>query len=390
VGFLLPALVLLVLARVERRRGVLRAMFHPLPLGAFLLMVLPWFIGVSLERPDFPYYGLVRESFERFTQPTFQRTGPFYYYVPVIVGVCFAWSLLLPDAIPLAWRRRARWKRADRLFVVWAVTVVLFFSLSSSKLPGYVLTSVVALGALVARLFAQALSDPRGSAAKVVFRSATTLSVVSLLIALWLTLELRAPSFRWGLRAFDIPDATVRPFVSPLLYTLATMSGIALVGRFTKKIALVLAAYFLLPISILTFIFSGFESYASYNSSAGLAGEINELPPRTTVVCFRCFPTGLGYYLRRTVFLVSNDAAEMTSNYIPFYLSREHASPEQIIPLSRLRPWLQSRRLPVLILASEEGASALRTLAATEGGVLRSFPNDFVGLFIGRRWRSQS
>jgi hypothetical protein len=305
--------------------------------------------------------------------------------------VCFAWSVLLPGAARLAWRVRDRWQRADRRFVVWAVTVVLFFSLSQSKLPGYVLTAVVAFGVLLARLFARALSDPRGLSAGVVFRSSVALAIVNLLAAAWLLHAVRAPEGApTGFEIIDLPGATLQAFATPLLYTLLAMSVVAVLGRLTRRVALVLAAYFVLPISMLTFSFGAVETYAADNSSVALAREVRALSPRTTVACFRCFPTGLSFYLERTVFLASDDGTETTSNYIPFYLSRKHGWPPQVIPLSRLRPWLRAQRRPLLLLAAEDGASALQALATTEGGSLRSFPGGYRGLYIGRSVRPRS
>ncbi len=168
VGLLLPAIVLVSFSVVERRAGVLRRILHPLNLAIFVALVLPWFIGVSLERPDFPYYGLVKESLERLVTPSFARTGPLYYYVPVMIAVCFAWSCLVPGGALLAWRRRATWTRADRLLIVWVIAVPVFFSVSQSKLAGYVLTATVALGILVARFFDRALDDQTADPARVV------------------------------------------------------------------------------------------------------------------------------------------------------------------------------------------------------------------------------
>jgi hypothetical protein len=37
--------------------------------------------GRNAGRPDFAYYGLVRESLARFTTPTFHRTAPVYYFI---------------------------------------------------------------------------------------------------------------------------------------------------------------------------------------------------------------------------------------------------------------------------------------------------------------------
>ncbi|MGB6431153.1 MAG: glycosyltransferase family 39 protein, partial [Candidatus Acidiferrales bacterium] len=134
IGFLVPLLVLLALAAVERKRGMVWRLFSPINLAVFLILVLAWFVAVSLRRPDFPHYGIVEESLERFTTAKFNRPGPFYYYVPVIAGFFFPWSAILPEAIVAGWRARARALPADRLFGVAAIVVVLIFSVSHSKL----------------------------------------------------------------------------------------------------------------------------------------------------------------------------------------------------------------------------------------------------------------
>ena len=73
---------------------------------------------------------------------------------------------------------------AERLLAIAAVVVVLFFSLSKSNLPEYVLPGVVALGILVARLFALAWERPGGAASRLVRRGALLMSGVSAAIAL--------------------------------------------------------------------------------------------------------------------------------------------------------------------------------------------------------------
>ena len=154
-------------------------LFAPANILVFLAIVLPWFLGVAHQRPDFPYYGLVEESLHRFTSPQFHRSAPFWYYVPVIAGVFFPWSILLPESAVAAWRSRARWARADRLLIAWVLVAVVFFSVSQSKLPGYVLTAVVALGILVARVLDLAFEQPDGRARRLVIRGAIALAVIA-------------------------------------------------------------------------------------------------------------------------------------------------------------------------------------------------------------------
>ena len=53
VGFIVPGLVLVVFFLVERRASAIRRMLSPLNFVVFFATVLPWFIGVTLQRPDF-------------------------------------------------------------------------------------------------------------------------------------------------------------------------------------------------------------------------------------------------------------------------------------------------------------------------------------------------
>jgi len=184
VGFLIPALVLLVFNRVEGRRGVWKRLLSPLNLLVFFGITLPWFVGLCLAHPDFLHYGLVEESFHRFTtSKTFHRSEPFYFYLVIVAGTFFPWSLLLPEASLATWRERWARHRADRLCLIWSVVVVVFFSISQSKLPGYILSVTVATGILVARIFDAALADPGGRTARLAGRAMVAFAVVCLLLA---------------------------------------------------------------------------------------------------------------------------------------------------------------------------------------------------------------
>jgi 4-amino-4-deoxy-L-arabinose transferase-like glycosyltransferase len=60
VGFLVPAAVLAVLHLVERRPRAILRMLAPVNLLVFLALVLPWFVALVVEHPDFLHYGLSR------------------------------------------------------------------------------------------------------------------------------------------------------------------------------------------------------------------------------------------------------------------------------------------------------------------------------------------
>ena len=107
IGFLIPVLVLLIFNRIEGRRGAWQRLLSPLNLLVFFGITLPWFVGLCLAHRDFLHYGLVEESFQRFTTAkTFHRSGPVYFYLGIIAGMFFPWSLLLPEAALAAWKER--------------------------------------------------------------------------------------------------------------------------------------------------------------------------------------------------------------------------------------------------------------------------------------------
>ena len=184
IGFLIPVLVLLIFFRVEGPRDAWRRLLAPLNLLVFFAVTLPWFVGLCLVHGDFFQYGLVEESFHRFTTAkTFHRAEPVYFYLFIIAVMFLPWSLLFPEAALAAWKERWWKHRADRFCLIWSVVVVVFFSISQSKLPGYILSVAVSGGILVARLFDAALATPDGRPARLVGRATLMFAMVCLLMA---------------------------------------------------------------------------------------------------------------------------------------------------------------------------------------------------------------
>ncbi|HVO35364.1 MAG TPA: glycosyltransferase family 39 protein [Gemmatimonadales bacterium] len=364
VGFLLPALVLAGFHLLNRTPAAIKRLFAPLNLLVFFAIVLPWFFAVAHRRPDFPYYGLVEESLHRFTSSQFHRSAPFWYYVPVIAGVFFPWSILLPESVASAWRVRTRWARADRLLIAWVLVAVVFFSISQSKLPGYVLTAVVALGVLVARVLDLAFEAPGGRAGRLVVRGTIGLALIA---ALGAGLLAAAHATQGGLPALlHVRGGDVQrlgPATGALFWTFAILALAAAVAAWRRDARLVSAAFALPPLLLLTIAFGGARTYAEASSARQLARTLPALPPATDVACLQCLPNGLPFYLRRTVTVVTRDGSETTSNYVVFFLKRTSPWPDQVVPVASLGAWLAARRAPVFLLADANGRSRLDSIA---------------------------
>jgi len=117
----------------------------------FVAIVGPWVLAVSSQVPDFLHYALVTETLTRLTTDQLDRTGPPWYFIAIFPAATLPWSLVVAGDIWQAVRRRAR-ITVDRRFVLlflWIAIPLLFFSLSQSKRPQYVLPLVPALGLLV-------------------------------------------------------------------------------------------------------------------------------------------------------------------------------------------------------------------------------------------------
>ena len=291
VGFLIPGLVLFVFHRVEGRRGVWKRFFAPLNLLVFFGVTLPWFIGLSLQHPDFPYYGLIEESFHRFTTTTFHRTQPFYFYALIVAGLFLPWSFILPEAGVAAWKNKKLMTSADRLCLVWAVVVVIFFSLSKSKLPGYILTATVACGILVARFFEQAMANPDGKAARIIGRAAITLAILCFVVAIAAVISINAHGCHWPSRSdFRLPMRRNWAVISSRRsFCFSVFAVLGLLVRFRRDAGLCFAVFAIFPLLLFTLNFGAIEVIFNIKSARQLAQQIPVAAARNQAGVFSMF-----------------------------------------------------------------------------------------------------
>lgn len=386
VGFIVPALVLLVFNRVDGRSGAFKRLLSPLNLLVFFGTVLPWFVGVTLAHPDFPRYGILEESFRRFTTGSFQRSKPFYFYPLIIAATFFPWSLLLPGSIVLAWRSRARRSRIDRFGVVWCMVVLIFFSLSNSKMPGYILSITVALGILIARVFDRALDPAGGDLRRVLLPATAALAVVgacAAILAFYFATDTVELSRR--LRLDSTEAESVRHLIVPLAASLLLLAALAAVARFRRSVRLSFAALVCFPILLILFNAGIFEFVAVRRSARDLAVRLTRVAADAEVACLECLPHGLPFYLRRTVTVVTPDGDELSSNYVLFNLKNSSRWPSTLVPLSKRDAWLDAQKKPVVLIARTRSRPVLDQIAAERGGRVVELSPDYCGLLLSGR-----
>jgi 4-amino-4-deoxy-L-arabinose transferase-like glycosyltransferase len=379
VGFLVPLLVMAAFHVAQDRVGVIKRFFAPLNVLLFLAVVLPWFVGLSLACPDFPYYGIMKESIARFTTPEFRRTQPFYYYGLIIASTFFAWSLVLPESMSMAWRKRKSLSRPDLLFILWAIVVVMFFTLSKSKLPGYILTGVVALGVLTARVFVEALRDGANQAAGIVRRASLALALIALLLFLPTAVAVFKPALflEWHWLKPEIWEH-FGPVFPNLTISLGLIALFAVIAWISGNPRLILGAFLTVPVLLLTVNFDIVPRHANIKSARPLFERLPaSIPADAEYACIQCLPHGLPFYLGKPVTVFTDDGKELTSNYVLFSLGSGDPWPEHLVPYRQMRQWLAARPHPVVLLARSSRQAELETIAKRHGVAVIPLGEDY-------------
>jgi 4-amino-4-deoxy-L-arabinose transferase-like glycosyltransferase len=147
--------VLLWAALTKRWHDAFRCL-HPVAMASFCLTALPWYILCTRRNPDFFRVFIIEHNFKRYLTPEFQHIQPLWFYIPILLIAFVPWTLgLLWSTVHgslISWRKSYIPPLA--LFLLsWALFCLLFFSASKSKLPGYLLPALPAIGLLLARSY---------------------------------------------------------------------------------------------------------------------------------------------------------------------------------------------------------------------------------------------
>ncbi len=109
--------------------------FASWPILVFAAVALPWHVIATIRNGwDLPYVLFVEQQFGRFLNSSRQHGQPWWFYLPVFLGLLFPWFTVLPLAF-----RQVSADRRFRTFAVILIVGLVFFSASINKLPGYIL-----------------------------------------------------------------------------------------------------------------------------------------------------------------------------------------------------------------------------------------------------------
>jgi 4-amino-4-deoxy-L-arabinose transferase-like glycosyltransferase len=316
VGLVIPGATLVLYTLATRDVGPWKRL-HALPgLAVYLLLTAPWFLLVSRDNAEFAQFFFIHEHFERFLTNEHRREGSWYYFVPMFLAGILPWLLVW------VWTLRRSWHSAPaaangfawpKFCIVWALFVFVFFSLSGSKLPSYILPMFPALALVLGWQLTQL-------APRTLARLSLPLALLSSLLALGVFVAVGA--FIPDLADVNTPAEVFRafgPWISAAVGVMA-LGAIAACLMFRRGTdaakSLGIAALALCTVAGLQLGFVGYDAFRATRSAydlvraaelaeGGIGGGGGPFDPRLPVFQVRTYDQTLPFYLGRTTTLVA-------------------------------------------------------------------------------------
>ena len=182
------ALLLYYLIRRERPgRQFVISFLWGLPLS--LAVAAIWY-GPMIARHGYTFIDqfIIQHHFARFTTNKYHHPQPIYFYPIVLLVLVLPWAIGLVASLFSTrrwnWRGGLRIDRVRVLALAWLIVPIVFFSISRSKLPGYILPVLPACSLLIGERIACFCRERRGEK---VIRATGVLLIVLAALGAWYT-----------------------------------------------------------------------------------------------------------------------------------------------------------------------------------------------------------
>jgi 4-amino-4-deoxy-L-arabinose transferase-like glycosyltransferase len=307
IGVMLPGAVLVLYTLASRDWAIWKRLHMGLGLLVFFAITVPWHVLVSIKNPEFAQFFFVHEQFQRFTSKVHHREGPWYYFIPLLIIGVLPWLTVLGQSVWQGWRSGSssgtgtgnRGFQPGKMLVIWAVFIFVFFSISGSKLPSYILPIFPALALLMALCLQRA--------GRLTWAFAASLSL--LLGVAGVVAMTRLPGLAKNPAELAQYKAAVNPGLAASVLMIVAGALVLLWIRQKRPdlqlratLALAIGGFLAGQLAILAT-----EDYGRYRSGLPLVPAIQaELTPGVPLYSVGMYDQTLPFYLRRTMTLVEH------------------------------------------------------------------------------------
>jgi 4-amino-4-deoxy-L-arabinose transferase-like glycosyltransferase len=297
IGLVLPGAVLVLYTLIQRDWALWQRLHLITGMLLFLAIAAPWFVAVSLANPEFPHFFFIHEHFERFLTKTHRRYEPWWWFIPLLAAGIMPWLIHMADALLRAWKGDAGTRerfQPRRFLLIWSVFIFVFFSVSSSKLPSYILPIFPALALLIGLRLTQI-------PARVQF---WMMAPVLLAAGAFLVLTRYTENFAAAEELEYYRHYALWLTAAALLWLAGSLLGLYLLRRSRVRAAILTVALSALLFAQL--VISGHESLAPLNSTWHFAQQIKpHLRPDAPFYSVGIYDQTLPFYLQRPLTLVA-------------------------------------------------------------------------------------
>ena len=268
----------------------------------FCAFAVPWYVAVQIKNPQFLRVFIFEHNLARFGTNLYHHPEPFWYFLPVALIGLIPWTVFVAaswaETIRVWWTERQQMLASEDalngFLVIWLIVPVVFFSLSRSKLPGYIVPALPAGTLLLAEYVRRRVTDDeRPSVFLIVLHSIVAAApIVPALMIQYLILQHRLP---WG-KAAVISFTFAAVLAIGIAITLRTKLGFGAL-RFVTLVPLVLAVAAILRL--------GAPALDSTLSARPLASEISHVENKPLPLAIsgvsRQTEYGLAFYRNQTI-----------------------------------------------------------------------------------------
>ncbi len=330
VGILLPAAIIGLFLSFKKQVRFLKEMQIGWGMLIVLTVAAPWYILINFKDPDYAGYFFLKQNFGSFFSADARHPEPIYYYIPVLMGGMFPWSIFLPLALFRGFRAYQSACKDGMLFtLLWAAVVFIFFSLASSKLGTYILPLFPAAALLVGTFLNDILKNVCGDLDKGLIYSYLPLVIILPLALIYIIF-------------FPPPDMMAETGIelkwvylsAGWLVACCFMSmGLAIKKKYRAFIGSIVGTVMTILLWCLVFLVPSIEPY---RSSKYLAQKIDKLMDPAKHLVF--------YRKARETFLFYTDRKAMEIETLS-QLSRYMASNKQVFCIFKMDDWQDAEKL---------------------------------------------
>jgi 4-amino-4-deoxy-L-arabinose transferase-like glycosyltransferase len=294
IGLVLPGAILVFYTIFARDWNIWTRLHIGKGLLLFFAIAAPWFVLVGLANPEQPHFFFVHEHFDRFLLKEHHREAAWWIFFALLAAGSVPWVGVLVQSLVLGARREGGVFQPRMMLLVWTAFIVLFFTKSSSKLPGYILPVFPAVALLVANYLEA--GTRRG---RMLTSGLTALLGVVLLVTV---LYMPAMAKHAG---EDLLFKQYQPWVLAAGFVALAGGALALLYARQMQRDLMVLVLAIAGFGATELMLAGFEPIAKARAGAYLLPAMKkEATPATKVYSVGIYEQSLTFYLQRPVTLV--------------------------------------------------------------------------------------